>query len=151
MQGFYLNVKKKFRSFYQKHALQCRFLVIGGFNTLIGIFVYPLLYWWLVPASHAVNIMVVDSVLVVSQIICISNSYLMNKYFVFKTKGLSFWEYLRFTLFYNIIFIINLGLLPLLIKIMHANPAKIQIGINVLVAMSSYFWHKLVTFKKKTI
>ena len=140
-------MKKPWQYYYQKHALQYRFIIVGGFNTLIGIIVYPLLYWLLVPASHAVNILVVDSVLVVSQVICITNSYITNKYFVFKAKGSSFWEYIRFTLFYNIIFVINLGLLPLLIKMTQVNPAKIQACINVFVAISSYFWHKLFTFK----
>lgn len=127
----------------QKYALQLRFLMVGGFNTLLGIAAYPVLYVVIVPLQSHYNIL-----LVLTHLLCITTSYLTNKYLVFKTRGVCFWEYLRFTLFYNIIFVINLGLLPLLVQWQHLNPAKVQVAINLFIAAASYFWHTYVTFRR---
>jgi putative flippase GtrA len=86
--------------------------------------------------------------LIVAHVMCTSMAYFTHKTFVFKTKGHNRWEYLRFTLFYHSIFAANLLLLPFLVHVSHANPAKIQLAINVLVVIGSYFWHRSVSFKK---
>lgn len=135
-------MKDRLRTYYQKHALQWRFVMVGGFNTLIGIITYPLLYLWLVPMRPHYTLL-----LVMSQVICISNAYVTNKCWVFQTKYYNFGEYLRFTLFYNLVFVLNLILLPILVHTLQVNPAKIQVIISILVAISSYFWHRYVTFK----
>lgn len=136
--------KKKLGHFYHKHALKLRFLVVGGVNTLVGIVMYPLLYELLVPMRAHYNWL-----LVLSQIICITNSYFTNKYWVFKIKTGGLWQYLKFTAYYNLIFLVNLGLLPLLVAMLQVSPAKIQVVINILLAIGSYFWHACLTFKEK--
>lgn len=127
---------------YAKHGLKIRFLCVGGINTLVGITCFPAIYF-LVPVvrPHYLFLMVV------CQIFCISFSYLTNKYFVFRAKKTSLLEYLRFTCFYNIIFVVNLIILPWLVAHEHFNPALVQLVINIFIAMSSYFWHRHITFK----
>lgn len=127
---------------YSKHALQIRFLCVGGFNTLIGIVSFPTLYF-LIPAMRAHYLLLMT----ICQIFCISFSYITNKFFVFRTKKTSLLEYLRFTFFYNIVFIANLIVLPFLVTHFHFNPAEIQLVINIFIAISSYFWHRNITFK----
>ena len=127
---------------FTKHALQIRFLCVGGFNTLNGIVCFPLLYF-LLPAARTHYVLL----MVISQALCISASYATNKYFVFRAKKTNFFEYLRFISFYNIIFIVNLIILPFLVTQWHFNPAKIQLLINISIAVSSYFWHRYITFK----
>lgn len=137
-------MKKFVKHFYHQHALKLRFLLVGGCNTLLGIALYPVLYALLTPLRQHYTLL-----LLITQIICISNSYLTNKYFVFKTKGLNFWEYLRFTFYYNLVFLLNLIMLPVLVKTMHENPAKIQLVLNIFIAVGSYFWHTHLTFKQR--
>lgn len=126
---------------YHHRGLEIRFLFIGGINTVIGILFFPCLYY-LLPIMHHHYLILMT----LSQFFCITFSYLTNKYFVFKTKEKSFIEYLRFTLFYNIVFVINIAILPLLVTYGHFNPAKIQLVINVCIAATSYFWHKHISF-----
>lgn len=132
-------------NFYIKHAQKIRFLLVGCGNTIVGILLFPALYF-LLPTmrNHYLFLMII------SQIFCITFSYFTNKYWVFKTKKNSFLEYVRFTLFYNIVFLINLIFLPWAVSRWHVNPGKIQLMINVFIAMSSYFWHQYITFKPGT-
>ena len=127
---------------YRKHALQWRFLLAGGFNTLVAIAMFPLLYSVLEPLRSHYNML-----LVLSHVICMTTAFCVHKYGVFKSQGIGFWEYLRFTMYYNVIFIINLALLPVLVQGLQISPAYIQLGINVVIAVISYFWHRHVTFK----
>ena len=131
------------KKIYAQHALLIRFLMVGGVNTAVGIFCFPALYFFISTLrTHYLFLMVI------CQIICISFSYTTNKYFVFRTTGISFWEYLRFTFFYNIIFLINLIILPILVSYWKMNPAKIQLVINIFIAIGSYFWHNHITFSQ---
>ncbi len=135
-------MKKRFSIIYQRYALQRRFLLVGGFNTLVAITFYPLLCFSVTFFRHHYLL-----TLILSHVVCITLSYLTQKYLVFKTHGVSFYEYLRFILFYNGVFVINFLLLPLLVQHFHASPGKIQLGINLLIAIGSYFWHQKITFK----
>lgn len=114
----------------------------GGFNTLVAIAMYPLLYGVLVSWRPHYN-----GLLLLSHLICTTSAFFVHKYAVFKSRGLRWWEYWHFTLYYNIIFLVNLALLPLLVHGLRASPAYIQLGINVVVAVISYFWHRHITFK----
>lgn len=133
----------RLRVLYQKYALQRRFLLVGGCNTVVGVVTYPLLCGLFVTLHTHYQL-----TLVLSQIWCISFSYLTNKYFVFKTQGISLREYWRFTLFYNLIFALNFLLLPLLVHGLQLSPAHIQLVINILIVIGSYFWHRRITFKR---
>ena len=126
-------------------ALKLRFLMVGGLNTLIGIICFPLMYY-LLPFLQSYYLIL----MLLSQVFCISFSYITNKYLVFKTKQVSLREYLRFTFFYNFVFLINLGVLPLLVKYQHLNPAIVQLCINIFIAVASYFWHTHITFPTST-
>jgi len=127
---------------YIKHALKMRFLLIGLGNTIVGILFFPILYF-VFPGVRGYYLLL----MVMSQVFCISFSYVTNKYFVFKIKKMSFLEYIRFTMFYNIAFFINLIFLPFFVSHWHMSPAKIQLMVNFFIVGSSYFWHQYVTFK----
>lgn len=115
--------------------------MVGGFNTFLGFSSYPILYFLLPPLrTHYVIL------LIICQIICITNAYFTNKYLVFKVSGLSFWEFIKFTTFYNIAFAINLFVLPFLVEVAKFNPIIVQVVINCIITVSSYFWHNHITF-----
>lgn len=127
---------------YQRHALKWRFLLVGGFNSLMGIMLFPLLCWiFLSLREHY------QWTLVLSHVVCINLAYMMHKYIVFKTKGFSFSEFFRFTSFYNIVFSLNWLMLPWLVHGLQKNPALIQLIINLFIALGSYFWHRFISFK----
>lgn len=134
-----------FLNFYDRHGLEVRYAIIGGVNTTVGIGLFPFLYW-LLPNLHSHYLIL----MILSQFICILFSYVTNKLFVFRSKSKNILEYLRFTLFYNIVFAFNVVLLPIAVKHFGFNPGKLQLAINCCIAVSSYFWHKYITFKHKS-
>lgn len=85
--------------------------------------------------------------LIFSQIICITFSFVSNKYFVFKTKGNIKKEYPKFFAFYGIYFLLNLLCLPVMVEMLNMNPIVAQTLLSIAIIVSSYFWHNTITFK----
>ena len=121
-----------------------RFLIIGGINTFWGIAAYPALYVILNPLG--VNYLVT---LVLAYAVSIAFSFLTQKYLVFKTRGNHVRELSRFLGLQGSIFALNLIALPALVVATGWNPVFIQIGLSIGVAVLSYFFHDLVTFRAK--
>jgi putative flippase GtrA len=125
-----------------RHGKKIRFLIAGMVNTAVGLAVYPILY--LVFESMGMGYI---QVLIIAQVLCISFSFVSNKYFVFKTKGNLKKEYLKFFAFHGFYFALNLVCLPILVEAFKINPIISQTGFAIAVIMTSYFWHNAVTFK----
>lgn len=121
-----------------------RFLIVGGINTLWGIAAYPVLYVILNPLG--VNYLVT---LVLSYAVSIAFSFTTQKYLVFKTRGNHIRELSKFLGLQGVILALNLIALPALVVATSWNPALIQIGLSIVVAILSYFFHDLVTFRSK--
>jgi putative flippase GtrA len=115
---------------------------VGGVNTSVGLAVYPILYVLLTPFGVGYI-----KALIFSQIICITFSFVSNKYLVFKTKGNVNKEYPKFFAFYGIYFLINLLCLPVMVEVFSMNPMIAQTLFSIAIVASSYFWHNLITFK----
>ena len=124
------------------HEKKLRFVIVGGINTVVGLSAYPLLFIALSPIGFGYI-----QILFISQIPCITFSFVTNKYFVFKTKGNLKKEYIKFSVFYMLIFIINLIFLPILVEILRINPIISQTLFVALIMVTSFFWHNLITFK----
>ena len=124
------------------HEKKLRFLIAGAINTAVGLAVYPLLYWGLVPFGLGYL-----QILVLAQLVCITFSFASNKYYVFKTKGNLKAEYIKFFAFHGFYFALNLICLPILVEKLRINPIISQTIFAVAVIVTSYFWHNAVTFK----
>lgn len=127
-----------------RHEKKLRFLIAGGVNTLVGLSVYPLLYLWLEPLGLGYI-----QILLIAQVICITFSFISNKYFVFKTKGNIRKEYVKFFLFYGFYLALNLLCLPFLVEKVGITPIISQTLFSVAIIISSYFWHNFFTFKQE--
>jgi len=125
-----------------RHGKKIRFLIAGMVNTAVGLAVYPILYLVFEPMG-----MGYIQVLIIAQVVCISFSFVSNKYFVFKTKGNLKKEYLKFFAFHGFYFALNLVCLPILVEAFKINPIISQTGFAIAVIMTSYFWHNAITFK----
>jgi putative flippase GtrA len=128
--------------FLNEHQKKIRFLIAGGINTAVGLAVYPILYLLLQP--YGVSYL---KALILAQIICITFSFISNKYFVFKTKGNIKTEYPKFFAFYGFYFVLNLICLPIMVEVLHLNPMVAQPLFSIAIVVSSYFWHSTITFK----
>ena len=123
---------------------RARFLIVGALNTIWGIAAYPVLYVILNPLG--VNYLVT---LVLAYAVSVAFSFTTQKYVVFKTQGNHVRELSRFLGLQGGIFALNLIALPALVVATGWNPVFIQIGLSIVVAILSYFFHDLVTFRAK--
>jgi len=122
-----------------------RYIAVGVWNTVFSyvafVFLYYLTYSWL----HYMLI------LVLSQIVGLTNAYICYKFLVFKTKGNIVREYLRFYVVYGSTFIVNLLLIGLFVEALGINPVISQGVIAILVVTMAYFGHSRFSFKESLI
>lgn len=135
-------MRKKIQQIYLGHQKKFRFLLAGIVNTAVGLAAYPILYLVLHP-----NGLGYVEILIIAQVICITFSFVSNKYFVFKSKGDLKKEYIKFFSFHGLYFLINLMALPALVEWLNLNPMIAQTIFSILIIVTSYFWHNSVTFK----
>lgn len=134
---------QKYITLYEQHQKKFRFLLAGAVNTAIGLALYPILYLVLNPFG-----ITYIWVLVMAQIICVSISFITNKYFVFQTRGNLRLEYFKFFMFHGFYFLINLIVLPIMVEVLKLNPIIAQTVFSIFIITTSYFWHNHITFKK---
>ena len=124
-----------------RQGTKIRFLLAGVVNTAFGLATYPALYFLLLPAKlHYL------SILAISQVLCVTFSFLTHKFVVFRTFGNYLGEYARFVTFHLSLFLLNLAVLPFLVEFAGMNPVWAQTLFAVLVIVTSYFWYSRFTF-----
>lgn len=125
----------------RRHETKVRFVVAGGLNTLVGLAMFPVLYYalgWL--ALHYVII------LLIAQAASTTFSFLTNKLLVFRTQGHYLNEYGKFMTFHIVHLGLNLIALPLLVEFGGLYPVVAQFLYSFVVIVTSYFWYSRITF-----
>lgn len=133
-----------YKQFAKRHETKIRFILAGGINTVVGLSIYPILFFLMAPLKLHYLV-----ILVFSQIICVIFAYLTNKFLVFKTTGNYIREFSKFVTFHLAYFAANLVALPILVEFVRINPVWAQTAFAALVIVSSYFWHSQITFSSK--
>lgn len=132
------------KKWLNQHQIKLRFLFAGGVNTLFGLAAFPALYYFF--KDYHLHYLFI---LVLTQIISVFFSYMTSKFLVFKTKGNYLSEFLKFSTFYSLYFVLNLIILPLAVEVLDISPVTSQTTFAILIIISSYFWHSQITFLKK--
>ena len=144
--GSWQNCLVNGRCLVGRHQTKVRFLLAGAFNTVIGLAVYPALYFLAAPLKlHYLTI------LAVSQVVCVTVAFLTSKFLVFRTSGNYLKESGKFLTFHLSYFLVNLAALPALVEFAGMNPVWAQTLFAVLVIVSSYFWHSRITFSSSKV
>ena len=134
------------RNFLLMHETKIRFMITGGINTALGLVLFPFLYVVLAPLKiHYLLILVFSSVA------CTVFAFLTSKFFVFRTRGNYLEELYRFVLFHLSHLALNLLAVPLLVESAGISPLIAQPAFAAIVILSSYFWHKHITFVTKPV
>jgi putative flippase GtrA len=131
------------KQFLHKHQLKLRFLVAGGFNTVVGLSSYPILYFALAP--YHLHYM---AILGLNHAVCVPIAFITNKYLVFRTRGNHIREFIKFSTFYNAYFLVNLLLMPLMVEVAGLHPSLTQVIIGFGIIVSSFFWHSKISFAR---
>ena len=126
---------------YDRHSEKINYLLVGAWNTAVGYGAFVALYHLL---GHQVHYLLI---LVLSNVISITNAYIGYKIFVFKTEGNYLREYTRFYVVYGSAFLLNFALLPLCVEIFRLSPVIAQAGLMFINVVFSYFGHKNFSFK----
>lgn len=127
-----------------RHWVVIRYLIAGGYNTVFGFAVFSGLYLLL---EHQVHYLFIA---VVAQVIGITNSFLVYRYLVFKSRGNIIYEYLRIYVVYGVSFVLGILLLALLVEIAGLHPILAQFFIIIVTVIVSYFGHSRFTFNQKS-
>lgn len=131
------------KNLIDRHWKTIAYVLIGGWNTVFYCVVFVGLYY--VPSYFGVPLHYMV-VLLGTQIISLAHAFVLNKTFVFKTKGNHLREFGRFGMFYWLSFGANIALLPFLVEFLNWPPVFSQ-GLLICIAIvGGYFWHSLVTF-----
>lgn len=132
--------------FVSRHQTKVRFLLAGALNTVVGLAVYPGLYFLAAPLKlHYLTI------LAASQVVCVIFAFLTSKFLVFRTSGNYLKESGKFLVFHLSYFLVNLAALPALVELGDMNPVWGQTLFAVLVIVTSYFWHSRITFSSSKV
>ena len=127
-----------------RHWTVIKYLIAGGYNTIFGFGVFSGLYLLL---AHQVHYLFIA---MVTQVIGITNSFLVYRYFVFKSRGNIIYEYLRIYVVYGVSFVLGILLLALLVEIAGLHPILAQFFIIIVTVIVSYFGHSRFTFSQKS-
>jgi putative flippase GtrA len=120
-----------------------RYIAVGVWNTVFSYAVFVYLYYLTNSWLHYMFI------LVLSQVVGLTNAYICYKLLVFKTKGNIIREYLRFYVVYGSTFIVNLLLIGLFVEALGINPVISQGIIAIIVVTMAYFGHSRFSFNTK--
>lgn len=116
-----------------------KFCGVGILNTIVGYGAFFLL----------VNYLYYLLALLIAHIIGVLHSFLWNKYWVFKTKKINLWEFIKFNLIYAVVFIVNAVALFVCVDNIKVDPKLAQILLLPIITVLSFFGQKLWTFKGK--
>jgi putative flippase GtrA len=115
-----------------------RFLFVGGLNTALAYAIYFVLtemgVWYLLANTIGFAVSLV-------------NSYVWNKFFVFKKRGKSVAEILKFLLVYGVQYAVGISFLYVAVEYLGIHP-HIAAAVNiVLCAGISFAGHKYITYR----
>lgn len=130
----------------QKNMKVIRFILVGTFNTLLGFFLFPLMYFYF--SSYQKNYV---QMLVASQIICMMFSFFLNKVYVFKSNNNASIELIKFSFFHGFYFFMSVIINPMIVNGYGIHPVVIQTFFNILIVVTSYFWYDKINFAPKRL
>lgn len=121
------------------------FLLVGGFNTLLGFGIYTLLTVWV---FHDLKFGYLIS-LVISYAVGITVGFFLYRRFVYKVNGKIFSDFVKFTSVYLFSITLNLILLPAFVQLTPIGPVLAQAMVLVITTLVSYFGHGYFSFRRK--
>jgi putative flippase GtrA len=114
-----------------------KFIIIGILNTILGYSLFVIFLNWY---SYL-------WALVFSYIIAVTHSYLWNKYWTFKSDRNPLREFIKFSLIYLIVFIVNAITLFLLVDVLNFDARLGQLFALPVITIISFTGHKYWSFK----
>lgn len=118
-----------------------RYLLVGGYNTVVGYLIFYLFNHFFADHLHYLVI------LTISHFISVINSFLSLRFFVFCSQKNILKEYLKINVVYLGYLVCNAALLYTLKDLLHINLMISQLICTVVITSAAYFVHKNFSFK----
>lgn len=119
-----------------------RFLFVGGFNAGVSYLIYSAFCIILGSAAYQIALAIAW---IVSSVV----SFTTQKFLVFRGKGNWIREYLKCCTTWFFSYLINAGLLEIIVKVLHLNVFVAQIIATLTAAVFTYILFKKFAFKAK--
>ena len=119
-----------------------RFVIAGIFNTGIGLVLFPLAQTFLGPLGIHYLITLVGC-----HFVSVTLSYVIGRYYVFRSEGPALRQYAFFSIFYWGYLLFNLMSLPAIVEFFGYDPRIVQFGISIVAMIFSYLWQKHIVFR----
>lgn len=125
-----------------RRFMALRFLIVGGWNFVIGYAVFAGLWW-------AFRDVWPDwTIVAVSNVIGITNSFVTHRWLTFRSTGVWWREYLRFYAVYGFQALLNVLLIWIFVTKLGFNGYGVQFLIVLLLTVLSYWQHKNFSFRR---
>jgi putative flippase GtrA len=121
-----------------------RFLLIGGFNTVLGFVLYSAMTLWV---FHDVRFGYLMS-LVCSYAIGIVVAFVLYRRLVFVVSGHVLRDFVRFVTVYVVSISVNAVVLPILVEVVGVSPLVAQAVVVLITTLMSFFGHKSFSFRR---
>ena len=131
-------IKKNLKVFIDDKRI--KFLIVGGLNTLVSFVLYSALVF--VEIYPPVAMFLVYPIGIIQ-------SYMLNKYFTFKSRGKSLKELARFVLITLCAMVINIGSLSLFVNILELDALLSGLLSLFFATVISYLGHNKFSFRQK--
>lgn len=130
-------------AFWMKFPEKIRYVLVGGYNTVISYLLYAW-FLWLMNSEYE------QVALFLSFIVSSLNSYWTQKIYVFNTRGNIKKEYIKCLISWGISYALNVILLFLFVKMIGMNPYIGQFFALILVTINSYLMLKKFAFRRES-
>lgn len=116
------------------------FMLVGIFNTAVGVLLFPLLHWFFG------TLVSFNLLLGISYVLCTLSSFLLHKYVTFKSKGSTLSEGIKFATLSGVTYLLNLVILHICLPLVPLDPVLVQTVIAVLLQTGNYFGMNRLVF-----
>lgn len=117
-----------------------RFLIVGLINTMVGVLLFPLLYYFLN------SLLSFNLLLAISYALCTASSFLLHKFVTFKSRGNTWREGIKFALLSSITYLLNLIALKFLLPLLPWHPVLVQTAIAIMLQAGNYLGMNRLVF-----
>jgi len=130
---------RRVSSLFPKRSLS-RFLSVGFLNTIVGVSVFPALFWIWGPGAH------VNAILAISYVVCTLFAFASHRVVTFRSQGRVRVEGTRFLFVSGATYLLNVGLLNASLPLVPSHPIALQIGIALTLQIFNFFILSRIVF-----